>query len=232
MLEIKVRVEGFERTRAYLAGRAKQVAFATAKALTDTAGQIREAIPSALEQQLDRPTEFTKRGVFVRPARRDNLAAVVGFMDRQAEYLKYQIAGGDRAPNKQRLRLPSNIVLDQFGNLPKDTIARLIAAADSGKFGAGVKRRLGVAGRRKGQRNAAQLSLFYGQPKNHPTWPVGIYRRVPGSPGKLVPVIVFPAQRAHYKPRFKFAELGARIVRQNWQRNFAAAFDLAMRTAR
>jgi hypothetical protein len=214
------RVSGWQRS---------QIPFATAKALTKTAGAVQQAIPRALEEQLDRPTPFTKRGTFIVPARKSNLQAVVGFKDRQAAYMAYQIEGGTRAPTKKALRLPGEVVLNEYGNIPKDTIKRLIAAAKSGKLGAVARKRLGVGDRRKG---AGDLSLFYGQPKGHPGLPVGIWRRMPGTPGKLVPVIVFPKTVAHYKPRFRFRALVERVVRDEFPRQFAAAFDEAIRTAR
>jgi hypothetical protein len=73
-----VRVEGLDALRAHLTGYAKQVRFATAKALTDTAGELQKALPAELERDLDRPTDFTKRGIFRKPARPDDLRALVG----------------------------------------------------------------------------------------------------------------------------------------------------------
>lgn len=206
-----------------------QVPFAAAKALTKTAQAVQKSIPDALEKALDRPTEFTKRGTFIVPARKNNLSAIVGFKDRQATYMVYQIEGGNRSPAKKALRLPGDVVLDAHGNLPKGTIAKLIAAAKAGKYGALVKKRLGIGDRRK---KAGDLSLFYGQPKGHPGLPVGIWRRLPGTPGKLVPVIVFPKQSAHYKPRFDFKKLVEDVARREFPAQFAIAFDDAVRTAR
>lgn len=206
-----------------------QIPFATAKALTRTAQAVQRAMPAAMEKGLDRPTEFTKRGTFIVPARKNTLAAIVGFKDRQAEYMRYQIEGGVRAPKKKALRLPGEVVLNEYGNLPKGTIARLIQAAKSGKYGAVVKKRLGIGDRRKG---AGDLDLFYGQPRGFPDLPVGIWRRLPGKPGKLVPVIVFPKAMAKYKPRFRFHALVERVVREAFPREFSATFTEAMRTAR
>lgn len=206
-----------------------QIPFATAKALTRTAQAVQRAMPDALEKALHKPTPFTKRGIFIQPARKNNLQTVVGFKDRQAAYMVYQIEGGARAPTKRALRLPGEVTLDQYGNLPKDTIKRLLAAAKAGKYGAVVKKRLGIGDRRKG---AGDLSLFYGQPKGHPGLPVGIWRRVPGSPGQIIPVIVFPQRVAHYSPRFNFKKMVDDIVRRDFPREFSAAFAEAMRTAR
>ena len=229
-MRFDVRVEGVEAVRAHIAGYGKQVTFATAKALTDVAGELKRALPAELERDLDRPTEFTKRGVFVKPARREDLRAVVGFMPIQSRYLVYQVEGGQRQPTKKALRLPSTIPLDAQGNIPPRTIQQLIAAARAGRFGKVVQRRLGVGGDRR-KRGDPRESLFYSKPRGLP-WPAGIYRRIPGRPGKLIPIIVFPQRAATYKPRFKFFELADRVVREQWPLKFRQALDYALATAR
>ncbi len=228
---IRVEIRGLDKTLANIAGMGKQVKFAAAVALTRTAGKVRDAMPAVMERELDRPTAFTKRGLFVKPARRDDLTAVVGFMDRQASYLKYQIAGGTRTPGSRGIKLPGNITLNSFGNIPKGLIDRLKQSAQDGSLGRGIARKLGVGNRRKG---AAPIQLFYGKPVGR-GWekaPMGIWRRVPGNPGKLVPVIVFEDTPARYRPRFQFALAARDVVLREWDRQFSAAFDQAIRTAR
>jgi hypothetical protein len=227
---IKVQVQGLDATLAHLQGMQKQVKYAAAVALTRTAGKVRDAMPAVMERELDRPTSFTKRGMFVKPARRDNLTAVVGFMDRQSGYLKYQIAGGTRMPGSRGIKLPGNITLNSFGNIPKGVIDQLKKSAQDGTLGRGIAKRLGV-NRRKG---AAPIELFLGKPTGR-GWekaPMGIWRRVPGSPGKLIPVIVFEDTPARYRPRFRFEQHAIEVVRREWDAQFAAAFAEAMRTAR
>lgn len=204
----------------------KQVRFATAKALTRTAQAVQRAMPTALAQDLDRPNDFTKRGTFVTPARKDNLQAVVGFKDQQARYMRLQIEGGTRSPGARGIKLPGNIALDQYGNIPRGQIAKLIAAAKSGKYGKAVRTRLGINA--KG-RAPSDLALFYGQPKGRPDLPVGIYRRMPNG---IMPVVTFTQKSMSYKPRFKFKELAERVVSDTFAAEFDAALTDAMRTAR
>ena len=228
---IKVEIQGLDKTLAQIGGMSKQVRFAAAVALTRTARDVKDAMPAVMDRDLDRPVPFTQRGLFVTPARRDNLTAVVGFMDRQAAYLKYQIAGGTRTPTARGIKLPGNITLNSFGNIPKGLIDKLKQSAQDGSLGRGIAGRLGLKNRRKG---AAPIALFYGKPTGR-GWkkaPMGIWRRVPGSPGKLIPVIVFEDTPAKYKPRFHFQRAAEAVVRRVWDRNFAAAFADAMRTAR
>lgn len=228
---IKVEIDGLERVKAAMSGAGKQVVFAAAVALTRTARAIKEAVPARMDQELDRPTPFSKGGLYVKAARRETLTAEVGFMDRQASYMKFQVDGGIRPTGARGIKLPGNIELNMFGNIPKGTIDKLKAVAQNGTLGRSIARRLGIGNRRKG---AAPIQLFFGKPSGR-GWekaPIGIWRRIPGSPGKLIPVIVFEDTPARYRPRFKFARLGEEVVRREWDRQFSTALDQAMRTAR
>jgi len=213
--------------QAWLAGQQKQVQFATAVALTRTASAIKAALPAEMDRVFERPTPFTKRGIYLKAARRDNLTAEVGLMDAQAKYLGLQVTGGVRQPGQRGIRLPGNVQLNAFGNIPRGLTDKLKAAAKSGELGAAVTRRLGVKGdRRKG---AAPIELFYGKPAGD-RWndaPVGIWRRVPGRPGKLIPVIVFEDTPAKYRKRLDLQRFATPIV----QREFAQQFDRALREA-
>lgn len=215
---------------------AKQVRFAAAVALTRTAQDVQREVPQALRQALDRPTDFTQRGTFVVPARRDRLEARVQFKDRQARYMALQIAGGRYQPSEAGIRLPGNIQLNAFGNIPKGLIAKLKAAAGSGQLGPAIARRLGAQrDRRKG---AAPVQLFYGQPtgKGWKDAPVGIWRRIPpstpGGKGKLVPVIVFEKKPAIYRARFDFAHLARTTAARRFGDHFRTEFSKAIATAK
>ncbi len=213
----------------------KQVAYATAVALTKTAAKVRDAMPAALDKTFDRPTPFTRNGTYLVAARRDNLTAEVNFKDIQAKYLRLQADGGAYQPKAGGIRLPGNIVLNAFGNIPRGLIAKLKAAAQNGQLSAAIVKRLGVAhNRRKG---APPIQLFYGVPqgKGWESAPVGIWRRIPGAsggPGKLVPVIVFSDKPARYKKRLDMAAIATPIIAANFSNEFDAALRQALATAR
>ena len=229
---ITVKIDGTQAVKAWLAGQQKQVRLGAARALTRMAGRVKDALPAVMEQELDRPTPFSKRGWFVRRATPSTLTATVQLMDRQAAYLRYQIAGGARQAGPRGIKLPGNIVLDTFGNIPRGLIAKLKAAAQNGTLGPAVAKRLNAHGNRR--KGAAPLQLFLGRPAG-PHWrnaPLGIWRRVPGNPGKLIPVIVFEQRPAHYRPRFNPQRAAAGIVARHWRGEFAASLADAMRTAR
>ncbi len=231
MIKVGITITGLDALKRTVGNMERQTRYATAVALTRTAHAVKAAMPAAMDRALDRPTAFTKKGLYVKGATSSHWVAEVGFMDRQASYLKYQIAGGTRQPTARGIKLPGNIQLNSFGNIPKGMIDKLKAAAESGQLSKAIGRKLGAGGRRKG---AAPIQLFYGK-RTGRGWekaPMGIWRRVPGNPGKLVPVIVFEDTPARYKPRFDFRRESERIVRTEWDKQFADAFAEAMRTAR
>ena len=202
----------------------KQGREAVAFVLTNTARDIQQSMPAKLETDLDRPNPFTKKGFFVKAANSSNLTALIGVMPRQAEYLKYQVFGGDRSPKRVALRLPSVVELNQYGNLPAGTVRRLLALARSGKA---VNR--GMAKRLKTHIGS---SVYYGKPKGRRERPPGLYLRINhggGESGKqLRPIVVFPRQSASYRKRFDFFGQARRVVTERWPVNVQRAFARAL----
>lgn len=213
----------------------KQVTYATAVALTKTAVKVRAAIPAGLEKQLDRPTAFTKNGTYLMRAERNNLTAEVGFREIQSKYLRLQADGGTKAPSAAGIRLPGNIQLNAFGNIPRGLVAKLKAAAQNGTLAPAIVKRLGVTGNRR--KGAAPIQLFYGIPQGR-KWesaPMGIWRRIAGvngSAGKLVPVILFEDTPAKYTKRLDLMAIARPVVDAEFTREFEAALTQALATAR
>ena len=216
----------------------KQVKFAAARALTETAKDVQKAVPSTLARSLDRPAPFTRNNsTFIKVATPATMEAAVLFKDRQAKYLRLQVEGGVYRPGDAGIRLPGNIQVNAFGNIPQGTIAKLKAAAQNGQLSAAIARRLNVTGqRRKGQRNKP-LQLFFGVPtgKGWENAPLAIWRRVEGSaggPGKLIPVIVFEKKPVRYTPRVNLVAMAQPILRQRFAINFDKALRDALATAK
>jgi len=204
----------------YMARFDKQYRFAVAKALTDTAKDVQKAMPAKIEQDLDRPNPYTKTGFYATPANKATLTAAVGVKDRQAEYLQWQVFGGVKRPEKKRLKLPSEVQVDVYGNIPRGLVRQLVRRAEQGK---GVTKRLGLkAG------ISQDAGLFYGKPKGS-TLPVGLWKR---ENGKLTPVIVFPERTAKYTKRFDFFGEATRLVRAEFPARMRAAWELAKATAK
>jgi hypothetical protein len=220
-ISVKVDLSGLERMLQRL--EKKQVPYATALALTRTAQDAATALNAELPQYISKPTSFTQKAFTQRKAEKHDLRAVVFAKGVQAKYLRYQVLGGDRAPNKKAQRLPSNINLNAFGNIPRGEITRLIALAKAGGRLTKYKgKKLGIS---------SKLDLFYGDPGHGK--PPGIYKRVvQGGQHILVPLIVFTQQSVHYKPRFPMRAIVQRVVNQRFRAHFAIAMREAKATAR
>lgn len=233
-MKISVSVNGLDALKASLGKQAKQIQFAMSKAINATAKKVVDAMPAEIGRAIDRPTTFTKNGVRIlgRPATKNNLMVRVGFMDLQAKYMQLQIEGGTRQAGPHGIKLPGNITLNSFGNIPRGVIAQLKAAAKSGELSKTISRRLQVGGNRR--KKAGNINLFLGKPagKGWENAPYGIWRRIDGNPGRLVAVVLFSPMPAHYKKRFDFYGKSRAVVHKEWAVQFNAALVDALRSAR
>ena len=116
----------------------KQVPFAAALGLTNSAKRLAKIEQRMMVRQLDRPTPFTVRGIRWQRANKADYArgvlhSRVYIMDKQAEYLRLQIEGGTRTPSGRAIAVPtSNVKLNKYGNLigGQGRIKRLLGRKD------------------------------------------------------------------------------------------------------
>ncbi|EHL97720.1 hypothetical protein HMPREF9946_04003 [Acetobacteraceae bacterium AT-5844] len=101
----------------------KQVPFAAAQALNETAQMAQISVRRQLPSIFDRPTPFTMNAIGIQRATKGRLEARVFVKDKQAEYLKVQEDGGTRIPKKRAILLPRAIRLNQYGNMARGAIA-------------------------------------------------------------------------------------------------------------
>lgn len=128
---MRVEVNFDEVLRQLTAFEKKQVPFAAAKTLTDAAQSVKVRFEELIDQGLDRPTPFTKRGVFIKSATKTRLEALVGIKNRQASYLRYQRDGGVRQPKKRAIVIAVGQRLNKYGNMPKRAVERLLGRKDT-----------------------------------------------------------------------------------------------------
>lgn len=128
--------------------RARQVQFATARALTRTAQHVREAEKREITAVFDRPTPWALNGLMVKPATRGDLTAEVRPKDARSKsatefdtVFRHHIKGGTREwkRSEHALRrigvLPPNMAavpgeaaqLDAYGNMSRGQIVRLLS---------------------------------------------------------------------------------------------------------
>jgi hypothetical protein len=110
----------------------KQIPFAVATALNDTAAHVSNAEKKNEVDRLDRPRPFTQNALRVLKARKDRLYAQVVMMDITARYLEPYEFGGLNVLNSRALLKPIDAKkdLDQYGNLPRTFMSRMRGRSD------------------------------------------------------------------------------------------------------
>lgn len=184
----------------------QQVPFASALALTRIAQNVQAAEVANMDEKLDHPTPFTKKGVAIIPAKKNNLTASVYVRDIQAAYLMpvetggHQVLGGKRA-----ILAPRGVKLNAYGNLPRGKLATLKAGP----------------------------STFVGKVTTKNGHQVGgVWKRTgSGAQAKLKLLIEF-ADPAPIKAKLGYAERAKQVIEATYRPAFEEAMAKAMSTAR
>lgn len=254
---IKVEIKGLDKTLANLAGMGKQVRFATAKALTQTAHAVRTEVGRQMPQELDRPKPATTRALRVERATKDNLTAIVRLNERgegvpAADFLKHNVVGGRRGMKRSEQMLQAAGILpagmhtipgaaaklDAYGNMSRGQIVSILSYFKTfgiAVFGRDTRSRQGSRGGKKGDLiNTGRMNRVRAATTNYFVVPVGA--RMPAgiwerTKEKAKPVLMFVTPGNHRK-LLKLHQTGERVVRRDFNRIFDVAFADAMRTAR
>jgi hypothetical protein len=152
MISISITMQGLDELQRKLRAQQKQIPFATALAVTKTAQQAQQDVTAALPALFDRPNPFTMRSIGYTGASKVDLTSKVFIRPKQAEYLKRQITGGTRLPRGRGLAQPTNVPLDQYGNVRRAWLRQVKNRKDvfSGEVGGvdGLWQRTGKGGAR------------------------------------------------------------------------------------
>lgn len=102
---------------------------AVRRAVNETAKIAKKGMEQEVKAKVDRPVPFTtnRNATFISYARDSQLdkTAIIGYRDKQAEYLGYVEEGGvSRAPGKAK-PVPTNAYKNAHGNLPKTKTAQI-----------------------------------------------------------------------------------------------------------
>ncbi|MEP5730377.1 MAG: hypothetical protein ABJL67_13530 [Sulfitobacter sp.] len=184
----------------------KQLPFAMMMAINDTGADVKRAEERQLDRKFDRPTPFTKRGVYLRRANKSGLTAIVGFKRVQASYLGLQVTGGVRRPKRKALVIGAGLRRNKYGNLAKGAVKR----AES-------KGQTFVAKRRGGGSHLRP----------------GLYQRGKGrgGSGKLKMLVTFEP-RAKYEKRFPFHQTAERTARAAFEGHLVRRIKEAVKSAK
>lgn len=213
---------------------AKQVPFATALTLTNLAKRVEKGEYKVMAQRFDRPTRTTMNSIFVRPANRSKLQAVVGLKDQGAgvaadKYLRSAVYGAIRKPKRfekalmakgvlkpGQYAIPNKDFLDHNGNVKGSLARRIIKAVDPN--------RTAPAGKR-----TRASKYFAGEVDGQD----GIWeRRRFGKDYGVRPVFIFSDAAPRYSVRVPFFKIADNIIKSNFDKEFQAAFERAIATAR
>jgi len=254
-MEIKIDYKQVTESLSDLAQR--QVPFVVAKTLTALAGDAREHLVKRLPMVFDRPTPFTQRGVFTKPAQKATLTAEVYFPESQEaqgratrEYMRPG-AQGASARNQKKTEflltrmgyLPAGWVttpgsfiakghLDGYGNMPGSYYKQIIRSL-------GIKNTKGPPKPASGasQRRAARMGVedeFFAitpgsnaQGKNGGWLPPGVWRRT-GKGGSVLQQYLKFIRKASYKKRIDVLAEVKTAVDANVQRRWSESVQLVV----
>jgi len=251
-MQINVTVKGLDALKASLAGKVKQIRYATAVALTQTAKNVEEAERKEMRDVFDRPTPNTLTSIYVKSATASSLTSVVGIKDfagkgiAASKYLASQIKGGSRRmkrfekalqsvgalPEGYRAVPGSAARMDGYGNMQGGQIVQILsffkAFPEAGyKANMSDKRRASLA---KGTKKKPGFAYFVGRPGDR--LPLGIWQRFKFANGSAIkPVIIF-VPSAIYEAVFAFEYVARKTVERTWEAEFNKAMAMALSTAR
>lgn len=205
----------------------RQAPFAIAKALTQTAGLVRDEIKTQTPVAFDRPNAFTRNAWAIQKADKQALTAFVFAKDKQARYLKFGVQGGGRRVKGFERKVDGQTDADQKAGADKLVPTRNIKLDASGGVSLATIKRITQQAQGKAGR------YFIGKPQGAGQnagrgW--GIYERTNG--GRKIRLLMAFAQPKAYKTRLDMAGIGKRVVQQQFVAQLQQAWAYAMRTAR
>jgi hypothetical protein len=180
-----------------LRAQAKQVPFAIAKALTDTARDAARDVQANLPDVIASPTPFTRNSIRWQRATKQTLTSAVYIAPIAASYLRPLITGETVTPRKGRaLVLPGADKLNAYGNVPRTRLKTLLR---NPKNFAGTVKGIGGIWQRQG-RNVRLLLRFEPEQRKRVSFPFG----------RMVEESVRRRFAANFKAAFDYAMRTAR----------------------
>ncbi len=236
---IKVTMRGVDIVRSEVEKVRKQIPFASAEALTRTAGIVKAELEREMAGVFDRPTNWTLNSLRLFPATKQKLEAKVWMKDEAdksgpaSKWLRPEIEGGARQykrseellrnrgvlPDGKYIMPGRSIRLDRFGNISRGTMQKVLSGlgAQSDRYQNSTNSVRSRANKKK------YFVLGLGNDA------VGIAERMSKSSIKMV--LIFGAKPS-YGRRFDFYEIGESVAAKNIGPEFEKALAKALATAR
>lgn len=227
---------------------ARVMPYAASTALTRTAQALAKTVlPGEMQRVFDRPNRYTLNSLRVKVAKKDNLTASVWVKSdatnngtRPEDYLLPNVAGGGRnekrferamryaglLPNGWRAMPGQGAPLDEFGNLRRGEMQRILTATRSA-FDP-YQRKTNSKRSRKNAKNAPYFAVtpfvgrfVGGEYKVTPnTLQPGVYRREGRG---IKPVLIFTRTQPQYRQRLDFVGVSERYTLDNFPAEFQRA---------
>lgn len=225
----------------------EQLPFAIAKAVTGTAQVVKKALNTEMLYAFDRPTPYTLGSLYMSPATKAIPVAKVWLKDDAgkgtpaAKFLLAEITGGGRRYKRfenaliARGLLPHGMFampgsaakIDAFGNMERGQLMQILSAVGAAEMRAGYQaNRTARSAKRKG-RNLAEY--FVGHPGGKA---LGIWQRVGFAHGSAVKPVAIFTRAPVYRVRYRFQEIAAQVVSEEFASQFNMAYAQAIATAR
>lgn len=228
----------------------KQIRYATAVALTRTAQQAQSEVRTTMTRVFDKPTPYALNATRVKPANKATLKAEVLLKDKHGDpqskdvnFLYPEVFGTPRGRKAFETRLmragwlrsneftvpATDMPRDAFGNIPTGMIRSILSQAGAA---GGLGYSSNKTGSQRSKRTVAKRGTFF-VPDPKSRMPRGIYQRIQlGSGWATRMVFKIVVGKPSYRPRLRLAEIVDRVVRRDFQREFARAYREAEASAR
>lgn len=240
MIQLGIKSNVDEISKAFSRGMERQVPFATSLALNIVAQKAKENLRGEMQRVFDRPTPWTLNSLFVKNSSKRTLTATVGHKDRvtrgmpAGNYLKAQILGGksDLTPferlmgaNRDLIPAPS-AARDRFGAISKKLMDSIV---DS------VRRPVydprGVFIIRPGDRSHLEPGIYQRVPIKTKTKRFASGVGVSGGGSRLKPLMLFKDQ-VGYSQRYDLEGVVGNTVKTSFDQAFMQAMDRALSSAK
>ena len=234
-MNFNIRIEGIkELTQKLNDISKKQLPFALAKALTNTAQAVKAAEIEEMKKVFDRPTPYTLKSLFIESATKSKLQSKVWVKDEAVKYITPHISGGERKVKRSEMHLQrarrlqlgmfltpgQGAKLNKYGNISGGKITQILSVLKAHPDP------YAWTSKRSRQRNKKLPEYFAisGEKPSHLA--PGVYQR---SGRKIKPILAF-VKKPQYKQRYKFFDVAQKIVAKEFWKKFEEAFKYAMAT--
>lgn len=246
-MQLSVSIDTTKLTRDLKYWQKSNVPLAIAKALTFTGKHIQQQLEGEMGRVFDRPTRFTLKSTFLKPATVQTLEAIVKIKDYASKsspairWLGPEIAGGYRDAKRSELLLrqrgilgPDEYIvpgagarLDAHGNMSRGQMQQVLSRVDA-SFDS-LTRAPGRVTRVKGKGYGE--TYFYLRTPRGRLRRRGIYRRIVfGSGSAVQPVLLF-VKRPRYSKRLRFFEVTEQTFQMRYPLQLKAELERAIRAA-